>query len=161
MMDDGAYRFTHDRVQQSAIELQCTCTGFESRENANDYEALMKHLGLMLYELKDEKGVDDRVLYAALRIVRRHRSISKMEMANLCMEGAQMSKKKAAFRSALMYAEAGIQYLDLDTGSQSMPSAWCGDDYNVTLEFHNLSTEMNRVEGNSDTCKERVNAVAT
>lgn len=141
------YKFTHDRVQQSAsallrspqsngIDQPPSCDTIGSRIQGLIGELLLELASSTQHELPE---VDSTIIFSAAQLLLHNKSsLTSMEIAHVCLTAAQQASQKGAYRYAASLADAGIARLD-------QRSAWASrkqEEYNLILDLHVLSIEM-------------------
>lgn len=141
---DGQYRFTHDRVQQTALSLL---------PKGKTKDRIKATLGAVILELSNSKPSEFWLRYTATNLLVKNRSeshLGRSEVGRLCLGTARIASTQAAFRSAAKYADAGIKALG-DTG-------W-NEHYELRLQLSDESAKNHFSCGNFKTSKRRVKSI--
>jgi predicted ATPase len=138
----GKYKFTHDRVQQSATRLL---------PGGRRGERIKSNLGLLVLELSRSNKSEDWMLFTATNLLLENSiDIDNDKVAKLCLEAAKKASLQAAFKSSATYADSGLKKL----GS----SGWKSN-YELCLDLCSLSAEMHYSNGNLKSTKKRVKII--
>lgn len=136
----GQYRFTHDKVQQCALTLL---------PNGPQGSLIQATLGSVMLELSVDRPDETWIRYAATNLLLKHqdcRLMEPLEIAETCLETAEIASKQAAFASGARYADAGIKTLGV--------LCW-KEHYDLTLKLFDLSSSLHFSNGNFKSSKKR------
>jgi len=136
----GVYRFTHDRVQQSATML--LPEGDVGRQ-------IKAKLGSLL--LKMSSGHKDSwMLFAGTDLLMKNAPPEEAsQVAAVCVKAAKTASKQGAFKTAARFSDFGYSLI-----AKKMRT-----NYKVGIELLTLAAEMHYCGGAIDTAKERVESV--
>jgi len=137
----GVYRFTHDRVQQSAIML------LPSGDTGMKIKA---KVGSLLLQMSDSGGKDRWMLFTATDLLMHNAPTEQAsQVAAVCFKAAKTAAKQAAFKTAARFADFGWSLI-----SKKMRT-----NYKLGIELLSLAAEMHYCCGSIATAKARVECV--
>lgn len=141
LVSHDRYKFTHDRVQQSASSI-LPSSGMGGKVRGI--------IGEKLLVLSQTRESESWMFVAANLLVDHDSSVDNRAIAELCRRVAKRSANQAAFRSACSYADGGLDRLGFGGWSEH---------YDLTLDLACFSAEMHAASGDTELAMERIELI--